>query len=99
MMHFAEDPKPVIILDKEGKPLKADDPHRFFEASWCHKYKGKYYFSYSTGDTHMIILTDLSLTKASSLLLSNQDGQHTIPSWNLRVNGIFSIMILLLLAA
>jgi len=54
MMHFAEEPKAVIILDKDGKPLKADDPHRFFEASWCHKYKGKYYFSYSTGDTHMI---------------------------------------------
>ena len=27
---------------------------RFFEASWMHKYNGKYYFSYSTGDTHLL---------------------------------------------
>lgn len=54
MMQFAEEPKPVIILDKEGKPLKANDPHRFFEASWMHKYNGKYYFSYSTGDSHLL---------------------------------------------
>lgn len=54
MLQFAEEPKPVIIIDKEGKPLTADNPHRFFEASWMHKYKGKYYFSYSTGDTHLI---------------------------------------------
>lgn len=54
MLQFAEDPRPVIILDEHGAPLKADDPHHFFEASWVHKYKGKYYFSYSTGDTHLI---------------------------------------------
>ena len=29
-------------------------PHRFFESSWMHKYNGKYYFSYSTGDSHML---------------------------------------------
>ena len=52
MLGFAEDPKPVIIVDEEGKPLTADNPYRFFEASWMHKYNGKYYFSYSTGDTH-----------------------------------------------
>ena len=53
-MQFAEAPRQVIILDKDGRPLKAGDPHRFFEASWMHKYKGKYYFSYSTGDSHML---------------------------------------------
>ncbi|MEJ0057215.1 MAG: hypothetical protein WDN75_17100 [Bacteroidota bacterium] len=26
----------------------------FFEASWMHTFNGKYYFSYSTGDTHFI---------------------------------------------
>ena len=31
-----------------------DHDRRFFEASWVHKYKGNYYFSYSTGDTHFI---------------------------------------------
>ena len=44
------------ILDPEtNKPLLADDhKRRFFEAPWMHKYQGKYYFSYSTGDTHNI---------------------------------------------
>lgn len=54
MLQFAEDPRPVIILGEDGQPLKADDPHRFFEASWMHKYNGKYYLSYSTGDTHLL---------------------------------------------
>jgi hypothetical protein len=55
MLQFAEEPRPVIILDKNGKPLTAgDNERRFFEASWMHKYKGKYYFSYSTGDTHKL---------------------------------------------
>lgn len=56
MLQFAEPVKDVNILDKEGKPLLTKDhDRRFFEASWMHKYKGKYYFSYSTGDTHYIV--------------------------------------------
>ena len=54
ILQFAEEPRPVIIVDDNGEPLKANDPHRFFEASWMHKMNGKYYFSYSTGDTHFI---------------------------------------------
>lgn len=54
MLQFAEEPKPVLIVDEDGNPLKANDPHRFFEASWVHKYNGKYYFSYSTGDSHLL---------------------------------------------
>lgn len=55
MLSFAEEAKDVKILDKNGKELLAgDNTKRFFEASWLHKYKGKYYFSYSTGDTHFI---------------------------------------------
>lgn len=54
MLQFAEEPKPVVIVDENAEPLKAGHPHRFFEASWMHKYQGKYYFSYSTGDTHTI---------------------------------------------
>lgn len=48
--------KDVEILDPESmKPLLADDhERRFFEAPWMHTYGGKYYFSYSTGDTHNI---------------------------------------------
>ena len=42
------------VSDENGEPLAADDPHRFFEASWMHKYNGRYYLSYSTGDTHLL---------------------------------------------
>jgi Glycosyl hydrolases family 43 len=55
MLQFQESPKDVQIVDKNGKPLSAGDHNRrFFEAAWMHKYDGKYYFSYSTGDTHFI---------------------------------------------
>lgn len=55
MLTIAEPPKDVLILDPSGTPIKAgDNQRRFFEASWVHKYNGKYYFSYSTGDTHNI---------------------------------------------
>lgn len=54
MLQFGEEPRPVIILGEDGEPLKAGDPHRFFEASWMHKYSGKYYLSYSTGDSHLL---------------------------------------------
>lgn len=56
MLQFDEPVKEVQILDKDGKSfLGKDHDHRFFEASWMHKYNGKYYFSYSTGDTHYIL--------------------------------------------
>lgn len=55
MLEFAEEPRDVVILDENGKPItQGDTDRRFFEASWLHKYNGKYYFSYSTGDTHYI---------------------------------------------
>ena len=55
MLEFAETPRDLVILDKYGEPLKAGDHNRrFFEASWLHKYKEKYYFSYSTGNTHLL---------------------------------------------
>ncbi|GAA0550467.1 glycoside hydrolase family 43 protein [Chitinophaga japonensis] len=53
MKQFAEPVKEVKILDDTGNLFKEkDNDKRFFEASWMHKYKGKYYFTYSTGDTH-----------------------------------------------
>lgn len=53
MLQFAEEPRPIVILDENGEPLKTGDhERRFFEASWMHKHNGRYYFSYSTGDTH-----------------------------------------------
>ena len=54
MLQFAEEPRPVVVVDEEGNPLKAGDPHRFFEASWMHKHNGRYYLSYSTGDSHFL---------------------------------------------
>ena len=54
VLQFAEAPRSVMIVDAGGAPLKANNPHRFFEASWMHKYGGKYYFSYSTGDSHLL---------------------------------------------
>jgi beta-xylosidase len=55
MLQFGEEPRAVILLDENGEELKAGDhDRRFFEASWVHTYQGKYYFSYSTGDTQKI---------------------------------------------
>jgi hypothetical protein len=55
MKQFAETVKEISITDENGNALLAgDNNRRFFEASWMHKYNGKYYFSYSTGDTHFI---------------------------------------------
>ena len=55
MKSFAEPVKEVSIVDESGKELlRGDNSKRFFEAAWMHKYNGKYYLSYSTGDTHLI---------------------------------------------
>lgn len=54
MKQFAMAPQDVKLVYEDGTPMKASDPHRFFEASWMHKYNGKYYYSYSTGDSHYL---------------------------------------------
>ncbi len=55
MLGFAEEPRDVVLLDEKGEPLRAGDhDRRFFEASWMHRYNGTYYFSYSTGNTHLL---------------------------------------------
>ena len=56
MTQFASEVTDVLILDPETqKPIQAaDHDRRFFEAAWLHKYNGKYYFSYSTGDSHFL---------------------------------------------
>ncbi|SOE21657.1 Glycosyl hydrolases family 43 [Spirosomataceae bacterium TFI 002] len=55
LLQFEHKAKDLVILDEEGKPLlNGDADRRFFEAAWMHKHNGKYYFSYSTGDTHFI---------------------------------------------
>ncbi|KAL4888639.1 glycosyl hydrolase [Aspergillus ambiguus] len=55
MLSFDTPVRELQILDENGEPIAADDhERRFFEAAWMHKYNGKYYFSYSTGDTHYL---------------------------------------------
>jgi hypothetical protein len=59
MKEFSGPVKDVVIVDSLGKPLKANDTkRRFFEGGWLHKYHGKYYFSYSTGDTHLLVYAE-----------------------------------------
>lgn len=55
MKSFAEPVREVKILSEKGNLyLEGNNDKRFFEAAWMHQYNGKYYFSYSTGDTHNI---------------------------------------------
>ena len=55
MKQLAEPTREVLILDEAGKPLLAGDTERrFFEAAWVYKYQGRYYLTYSTGDTHLL---------------------------------------------
>lgn len=55
MKSFVEPVREIKLVDKDGNLFKEkDNDKRFFEAAWVHKYNGKYYLSYSTGDTHFI---------------------------------------------
>lgn len=56
MLSFDGAVEDVAIIDENGHPLLASDhERRFFEGAWLHKYNGTYYFSYSTGNTHLIL--------------------------------------------
>jgi hypothetical protein len=55
MKQFAEAPRELLIVDDSGQPLRAgDDARRYFEGPWMHKYLGRYYLSWSTGNTHLL---------------------------------------------
>lgn len=55
MKQLAEPTREILILDEHGEPLRAGDhARRYFEGPWIHKHKGKYYLSYSTGNTHLL---------------------------------------------
>ena len=55
MRQFAEQPREVLIVGENGSPLLAGDhDRRYFEGPWMHKHQGRYYLSYSTGDTHFL---------------------------------------------
>jgi hypothetical protein len=56
LLAFKSAPQEISIVDEEGNPILAgDEDRRYFEGPWMHKYKGKYYLSYSTGTTHKIV--------------------------------------------
>jgi Glycosyl hydrolases family 43 len=56
MLQFAAPPQDLRIVDASGTPLKGRDTvRRYFEGPWMHKYRGVYYLSYSTGDTHLLV--------------------------------------------
>ena len=55
MKQFEAAPREVLIVDENGHALAAEDHgRRYFEGPWMHKYQGRYYLSYSTGNTHLI---------------------------------------------
>lgn len=56
MKSFHETPQRVVINDSLGHPLPAGDhSRRFFEGAWVHKYKERYYLTYSTGNSHRLV--------------------------------------------
>jgi GH43 family beta-xylosidase len=56
MKSFAEPVKEIQILGQDGKPFtEKNNDKRFFEGPWMFKKDGKYYFTYSTGDTHNLV--------------------------------------------
>lgn len=55
MKELAEPLRDLQIVDEAGKPiLGGDHERRFFEGGWMFKRDGVYYFTYSTGDTHLL---------------------------------------------
>ncbi|MBR5866542.1 MAG: glycoside hydrolase family 43 protein [Spirochaetaceae bacterium] len=55
MMEMAEEPKDIVIVDENGKPLTGgDEERRYFEDPWLFKKGDTYYFTYSTGTTHLL---------------------------------------------
>ena len=55
MTELAEAPRDLVIVDENGKPLLGkDEDRRYFEDPWLFKKGDTYYFTYSTGTTHLL---------------------------------------------
>jgi len=55
MLELAEEPRDLIIVDEKGNYITSEDSkRRFFEAAWIFKKDDLYYFTYSTGSTHLL---------------------------------------------
>jgi hypothetical protein len=56
MLQLETPPRDLVILDEKGEPLRSGHAERrFYEGPWMHRYRGTYYFSYSTGDSHLLV--------------------------------------------
>ena len=56
LLELAEDPRDLVLQDEYGKPLTGGDGNRrFFEAPWLFKKDNTYYFTYSTGGSHLLV--------------------------------------------
>ena len=55
MKELAEDLRDLVIVDENGKPLTGgDEERRYFEDPWLFKKGDTYYFTYSTGTSHLL---------------------------------------------
>lgn len=55
MKELAEELRDLVIVDENGDPLTGgDDVRRYFEDPWLFKKGDTYYFSYSTGTSHLL---------------------------------------------
>ena len=55
MLELAEAPRNLVIVDENGDPLTGgDDVRRYFEDPWLFKKGDTYYFTYSTGTSHLL---------------------------------------------
>ena len=56
MKSFSEPVKEIRVLSSDGTLfMEGNNDKRFFEGTWMFKKDGKYYFTYSTGDTHNLV--------------------------------------------
>lgn len=55
LLELAEEPRDLVIVDEKGNPLTGgDEKRRYFEGPWLFKKEDTYYFTYSTGTTHLV---------------------------------------------
>ena len=55
LLELAEEPRDLVLVDEKGNPLTGgDEKRRYFEGPWLFKKEDTYYFTYSTGTTHLI---------------------------------------------
>jgi hypothetical protein len=55
LLELAEEPRDLVLVDEKGNPLTGgDEERRYFEGPWLFKKEDTYYFTYSTGTTHLI---------------------------------------------